>query len=85
MVGNRDPERHVTTTETVGWKPSCGCDAGEAIGAIVFDPFAGSGTTLAVAVNHGRRGLGTELNADYLTLIEARMRTMTPTLFSEAT
>ena len=84
-VGNRDPERHVTTTETVGWKPSCGCDAGEAIGAIVFDPFAGSGTTLAVAVNHGRRGLGTELNADYLTLIEARMRTITPTLFSEAT
>ena len=82
--GNRDPERHVTTTETVGWNPSCGCDAGEAVGAIIFDPFAGSGTTLAVAVDHGRRGLGTELNADYLTLIEARMSNITPNLFSEA-
>lgn len=23
--GNRDPQRHVTSTETTGWRPSCGC------------------------------------------------------------
>jgi len=23
--GNRDPERHVTRSRTLGWKPSCGC------------------------------------------------------------
>ena len=83
--GNRDPERHVTTTETVGWKQACKCAAADPVGAIVFDPFAGSGTTLAVAVDHGRRALGTELNAAYLPLIEARMRNTTPALFSEAT
>ena len=27
-VGNRDPQRHVTSTETTGWRPSCGCGNG---------------------------------------------------------
>lgn len=42
-------------------------------GGVVLDPFAGSGTTLAVAVRLGRQALGIELNPDYLPLIEARM------------
>lgn len=56
--------------------------AHEPVPAIVFDPFAGSGTTLAVAVEHGRRALGTELNPEYLPLIEQRMNKIMPRLFA---
>ncbi len=70
--GNRDPLRHVTQTETVGWEPSCACNAAR-IPATVFDPFAGSGTTLAVAVANGRSGIGCELNPDYIALAEQRI------------
>lgn len=79
-VGNRDPERHVTTTETVGWEAGCKCDAGDSIGCVVLDPFAGSGTTLAVAVEHGRRAVGLELNQQYAEMIRERMRTVQPNL-----
>jgi hypothetical protein len=40
--------------------------------AVVLDPFAGSGTTLAVARATGRRGIGIEFQAEYLPLIQAR-------------
>ena len=39
--------------------------AGSRPGDIVFDPFMGSGTTAAVALQHGRQYLGCELNAEY--------------------
>ncbi len=42
-------------------------------GEIVLDPFAGSGTTLAVAKKLGRRYLGFELSADYAQKIERRL------------
>ena len=47
--------------------------AGCPVGGVVLDPFAGSGTTLAVAVRLGRRAIGIELNADYVPLIHQRM------------
>lgn len=81
--GNRDPERHVTVTETVGWEQGCKCPTHEPIPPVVFDPFTGSGTTLAVAVEHGRRALGTELNPEYMPLIRERMAKAQPPLFSE--
>lgn len=42
-------------------------------GDIVLDPFLGSGTTLKVARVMGRQGIGYEVNADFVPLIEARI------------
>ena len=42
-------------------------------GGTVLDPFAGSGTTLAVAISLGRSAIGTELNAEYVALAERRI------------
>lgn len=84
VVGNRDPERHCTTTETTGWAAGCKCDAGEPVPAVVIDPFTGSGTVLAVAVEKGRRAMGSELNPAYIGLIHNRMAKVNPPLFTEA-
>jgi site-specific DNA-methyltransferase (adenine-specific) len=42
-------------------------------GELVLDPFAGSGTTLAVAKRLGRRYLGIELSADYAERVRQRL------------
>ena len=47
--------------------------AGSRPGDVVLDPFMGSGTTAAVALQHGRRYLGCELNQDYEALQDARI------------
>lgn len=60
---------------TLGWT-DCGCDAGFVPGVVV-DPFAGSGTTLAVANILGRSAIGFDLdpkNADMLTARLAECR-----------
>lgn len=42
--------------------------AGSREGDMVLDPFSGSGTTGMVALQHGRRYVGIDLNKDYLDL-----------------
>jgi len=42
-------------------------------GGTVLDPFAGSGTTLAVAAGLGRNAIGCELNQNYIKLAESRI------------
>ena len=70
-----------TFKERAGWH---GCQMPEQIlgrivracsnpGDVVLDPFAGSGTTLAVAKKLDRRFLGFELSADYRDRVEARL------------
>lgn len=42
-------------------------------GGIVLDPYCGSGTTLCAAVLEGFRGIGCELTAEYVPIIEGRV------------
>lgn len=48
--------------------------AGSPAGGIVLDPFMGSGTTAMVAQNLGRKYLGCELNTEYKSLQDERLR-----------
>ena len=47
--------------------------AGSAPGDTVLDPFAGSGTVGVVALRHGRRFIGCELNAEYARMAQRRI------------
>ena len=47
--------------------------AGAPAGGVVLDPFMGSGTTAAVALQHGRQYLGCELNPEYGPLQQNRI------------
>jgi site-specific DNA-methyltransferase (adenine-specific) len=49
-------------------------------GELVLDPFAGSGTTLAVARRLNRRYLGFELSAEYAERIRQRLKAVKPEL-----
>lgn len=71
IVGNRDPQRHVTEYLDQGFKPVCQC-GGETRKGVVLDPFLGSGTTAQVAQSLGRDWVGCELNEEYLPLIHKR-------------
>ncbi|HMO84334.1 MAG TPA: site-specific DNA-methyltransferase, partial [Lacipirellulaceae bacterium] len=47
-------------------------------GEVVFDPFSGSGTTLAVAKKLGRQFVGTELSEDYARYATERLKAIRP-------
>jgi hypothetical protein len=67
---------HVSTTKTLGWQRTCDpihCTGSDAlVPCIVLDPFAGSGTTGAVALELGRKAILIELNPKYTELIKER-------------
>ncbi len=50
----------------------CGCNAGFE-GGVVMDPFMGSGTTLKVVRELGRKGIGIELNQEYIDMAIKRI------------
>lgn len=47
--------------------------AGAPKGAVILDPFGGTGTTAGVALKHGRRAVICELNPEYAALVERRV------------
>ena len=54
--------------------------AGSREGDVVLDPFVGSGTTLRVAKNGNRIGVGMDINEEYLDMAKARIGTNQPML-----
>lgn len=54
--------------------------AGSKPGDTVLDPFAGSGTTGMVAVQHGRKAVLIELNPEYAGIILKRISSVQPSL-----
>jgi len=58
---------------TTGWRPTCGCDAGDPVPATVLDPFSGSGTTGVVAGAEERNYVGIELNPAYAAMSRGRL------------
>lgn len=60
--GGAGPFNHDETRTTTGWS-DCGCPGDDRWRpGHVLDPFAGSGTTLAVATGHGRDATGIDLD-----------------------
>lgn len=57
---------------TIGWQPSCTCNAGEPVPCVTLDPFHGSGTTGKVAIRLGRRYIGVDISEEYLNEITAQ-------------
>lgn len=74
ICGNRDPQRHTTTTVVSGYLPTCGCKS-EAGRPTVLDPFSGSATTGQVAINMGCQYIGIEANPEYAELGVKRLGT----------
>lgn len=72
---------------TTNWVPTCRCYAERDSGPLapvpctVLDPFGGSGTTAAVAIEHGRRAVLCEMKAEYVKLIRKRLDQTQPGLF----
>lgn len=54
--------------------------AGCPVGGWVLDPFVGSGTTLMVALRLERRAIGIELQPEYLSLVQERIKKTTTRL-----
>lgn len=52
--------------ETVGWRKMCNCKDASIVPCTVLDPFVGSGTTVATAIELSRHGIGIDLSEDYL-------------------
>jgi DNA modification methylase len=70
-----NPDKHL------GFAPACPCpDNNGTACSTVLDPFGGSGTTGAVAEQHGRNAILIELNASYLPLQRERLAKVQPVL-----
>jgi DNA modification methylase len=66
------------TVTTLGWQSTCDCtdvilNPAPTVPGTVLDPFAGSGTTGAVAYRLGRQFIGIELNPEYAEMAERRI------------
>lgn len=68
-----------TIYKTVGWEPTCTCNAG-VVPASVLDPFCGSGTTLVVARLLGRNSVGIDICKEYESIALKRLQDKTLTV-----
>ena len=68
----------------LGFVPGCECfrNGATVVPCVVLDPFSGSGTTLQVARELGRRSVGFELNPAYHKISESRPGVGLPDILS---
>lgn len=59
--------------QTVGWERTCDCDTTKTEPQTVLDPFMGSGTTGIVALKHGRKFVGVDLNEKFVGIAKDRI------------
>ncbi len=71
--GKRFKDRYNVNPETIGWQPTCKCNA-DKVPSLVLDPFAGAGTVGWVAKKLNRRCVMYELSGEYCRLIVKRNR-----------
>jgi len=50
-------------------------------GGVVLDPFCGTGTAITVAAEHDRRGIGFDLNEQFLVAARRSLENLSPMLF----
>ena len=81
---NYDTKRHCTDVKTIGWRPTCKCNA-EIVPPVVCDIFMGSGTVALVAKKLGVNYVGIELNPKYIAMAEKRINGVEENLFKQTT
>lgn len=64
----------VNAPVTLGWQPSCRCNAGDPVPATVLDPFGGVMTTALVANQLGRDSISIELGPKYAAMGARRIQ-----------
>jgi DNA modification methylase len=84
MGARYQAEADANPIETVGWQPSCGCNAGDPVPATVLDPFGGAGTTGLVSEQLQRNSILIELNPAYAEMAQRRIRDDASLFYSEA-
>lgn len=70
---NRDPQRHITKTQTVGWEKSCDCLTNAIKRPTVLDPFSGAGTTGVACKNLNCNYIGCDISSEYIDDSEKRI------------
>jgi len=81
-VGKSGSGRIEGHAETLGFRPTCSCDA-DTKPAVVLDPFCGSGVALYVARKHGRDWVGIDIVAEYIELTKKRLGTVPEVVYDE--
>ena len=72
VLGGYSREYLLRRPTSLGYACACPTPDAPTRPAVVLDPFAGTGTTVAVAHHLGRHGIGIDLSRDYLRLAEWR-------------
>jgi DNA modification methylase len=82
--GREEDQRLDKQVTTLGWAPTCACEAGAPIPAVCLDPFGGAGTVALVADRLGRDAILIELKPEYAAMAERRIREEAPLLTAVA-